>query len=69
MSKKRCKNCNTKLKLISFECPCSNEKKIYCSKCRLPENHDCKFDFTCLENKESLKESLVKVEYEKVIRI
>ena len=65
--KERCYHCNTRLTHIKWDCKCSTKK--FCSKCRLPENHKCAYDFTNEENKLSLKESLVKVVHEKIIRI
>lgn len=67
--KLRCKYCNSKLKIISFDCECSNGKKIFCTKCRLPENHKCNIDYTSEKQKQNLKESLIEVKYEKVIQI
>jgi len=42
--KKRCcfEGCNVKLKLSDMPCRC---KYIYCSKHRLPEQHNCSFNF------------------------
>jgi predicted nucleic acid binding AN1-type Zn finger protein len=52
--------CNTKLKLTDFDCRCSNR---FCMKHRLPESHDCSYDF------KKDKINLVKVVAEKVIKI
>ena len=43
-SRKRCKfaGCRVKLKLTDTECRCKN---IYCGKHRLPETHDCLYDY------------------------
>tara|TARA_X000000950_G_C13573849_1_gene520711 strand:+ start:109 stop:411 length:303 start_codon:yes stop_codon:yes gene_type:complete len=35
------KGCKKRLKIINIECRCKNR---YCSKHRLPENHNCKWD-------------------------
>ena len=37
-----CFYCDKKLKLIHYKCKCKN---LYCVKHRLPQSHDCKFDF------------------------
>lgn len=37
----RCATCNKKT-LMTFECKCN---KIFCNKHRMPEDHDCTFDF------------------------
>jgi predicted nucleic acid binding AN1-type Zn finger protein len=52
--------CNTKLKLTDFNCRCSNR---FCMKHRLPESHDCSYDF------KKDKINLVKVVAEKVSKI
>lgn len=39
----KCNSCQKKIKgLMEFKCKC---EKIVCQKCRLPENHNCQFDF------------------------
>ena len=40
--KKRCPICKKKLKLTDMECRCGN---IYCIEHRLPEAHNCTFDY------------------------
>ena len=65
--KSRCYYCKKKLGHIKWNCKCVINN--FCSKCRLPENHECRFDFSSEENKIALKESLVKIEHEKVIKI
>ena len=37
----RCSKCNKK-SMIVFSCTC---KKIFCTKCRMPEDHGCTFDY------------------------
>lgn len=42
----KCAVCNKKLKMVELtigKCRCDG---FYCSKHRLPESHDCKYDFT-----------------------
>jgi hypothetical protein len=44
-----CSHCNKrKISLIPFTCKCNDMLKL-CSKCRLPEDHNCKFDFMKVE--------------------
>lgn len=42
--KLRCCVCHSKLGLLPFKCKCSSEKH-FCIKHRLPETHNCSFDF------------------------
>lgn len=68
-SKPRCsyEGCNKKLKLTDMECSCQQR---YCQLHRLPEDHNCNFDFVKKE-KELLKKKLLseKTVADKVIRI
>ena len=65
-SKPRCHKCNKKLKLVgTWTCECLNK---YCTKCRFPENHDCTFDYAT-KQKISLKNQLVEIKPEKIIKI
>ena len=66
MPKTKCFHCGKKIGVIKFECKCSTLK--LCSKCRLPENHNCQFDYVN-ENKIKLNDKLVKVDFKKVIEI
>ena len=66
MPKSKCFHCGKKIGVIKFECKCSTLK--LCSKCRLPENHNCQFNFK-EENRVRLEEKLVKVEFAKVVKI
>ena len=45
INKKRCFKCNKKLPLIPFSCKCEN---FFCSKCRMPEDHNCNFNWKIL---------------------
>ena len=65
ITKKKCFNCNKKIEIMEYNCKCD---KIFCVKCRMPEAHNCSFDFK-KEGKELLRDSLVKVTNEKVIKI
>jgi hypothetical protein len=64
---KKCVYCKSKLKIVHYNCRCSDSKK-FCSKCRLPENHECDYDFQT-NSKKILQKELIKVEYEKIIKI
>tara|TARA_B110000027_G_scaffold92431_1_gene97715 strand:- start:486 stop:728 length:243 start_codon:yes stop_codon:yes gene_type:complete len=65
-SKPRCHNCNNKLKLVgTWTCECLNK---YCTKCRSPETHDCKFDYAG-KQKDLLRNQLVEIKHEKIIKI
>ena len=65
MGKKKCFHCNSKLKLISYTCNCKNN---FCAKCRLPESHNCTFNYKS-EGKENLQKKLIKVEADKITKI
>ena len=41
-NKKKCFSCSKKLGLLGIECKCGY---VYCNGHRLPESHDCDFDF------------------------
>jgi hypothetical protein len=38
----RCYQCNIRVGLLGFECSCNH---LFCSKHRLPENHQCDIDY------------------------
>lgn len=59
------KDCKKKLGTIKFTCHC---KLNFCSKHRLPENHNCQFDYVS-EGKKKLKENNPVVVKPKVIQI
>ncbi len=67
-TKQRCcnKNCIKKIKLTDYPCKCN---KIYCINHRLPEEHDCDFNFkqTFDEIEKIVKE--LKVIPEKTVKI
>jgi hypothetical protein len=56
----KCFNCSKKLHAVHFKCKC--EEKL-CVNCRLPEVHDCKYNY------EKLKVNLIKIVGSKVIII
>jgi len=62
MTKQRCFNCNKKTGIMVFSCKCVEN---FCSKCRYPEEHLCKFDYKNYE-KNLLKKRLVKVVAKKI---
>ena len=52
-----CSNCNKrKLPLLPFTCEC-NDKLQLCTKCRMPEDHNCKYDFKSEARKKLEKEN------------
>ena len=63
--KPRCFNCRKKLGILNYKCKCNNN---FCSKCRLPETHECNYDYKT-EGRQQLKKRLVKVKAEKIIKI
>ena len=63
--KKKCFDCNKKLGLLDYSCKCSN---FYCIKHRLPETHNCKFDYQ-KEGKEIIIKNNPLVICEKIIKI
>jgi hypothetical protein len=65
MGKQRCFKCKKKTGIMAHTCKCN---LIFCIKCRLPEQHNCTFDFKT-EGKELLEKNLVKVEAKKVEKI
>ncbi len=63
---KKCDHCNKKIKGMVHQCACDFKK--LCAKCRLPENHNCSFDFQ-KQQKDNLEKKLIKVEHKKVVAI
>lgn len=63
--KKRCYNCNKKIKLVEYACRC---EEIFCQKCRMPESHNCTFDYKN-NGKIQLAQNLPQVKCDKVIKI
>jgi len=61
----RCTNCNKKIGIICYKCRCSNN---YCIKCRMPESHNCKFDYKEF-GKNILNNNLPKIIGDKIIKI
>ena len=59
-------NCNKKLKPFSnYECKCLN---FYCNIHRLPESHDCTFNYKNLDKKCELIENMKCIK-DKVVKI
>lgn len=64
MTNNTCSICKNKLKLsetISNKCKCEN---LYCNNHKIPELHNCNYDYKSLN-----KKNLVKVEAEKITKI
>jgi AN1-type zinc finger and ubiquitin domain-containing protein 1 len=67
MGSKKCSFCKGKLGHVNYNCKC-NDTFRFCGKCRMPEVHDCNYDFKT-DGKKILQKQLVKVDYEKIIKI
>lgn len=63
--KNRCKECNKKIKMMSFECKCGN---FYCSKHRSNFDHKCSYDWKQDKLNELIKNN-PKVSTDKLNRI
>merc|ERR1712193_322954 len=50
--KNRCQVCNTKLGMMSFDCRCEG---LFCAKHRLPDDHECTFDFKSFDREKIAK--------------
>jgi len=59
----KCNHCKSKIGSVIFNCKC---EKQFCSRCRLPESHNCLFDYKLEEKR---KVSLVKVAGQKIVKI
>lgn len=64
----RCKICNAKLSLVECQiiCKCGN---LYCYKHRLPENHNCQFEFKPTDEENIKKAQDIRCVSEKVEKI
>ncbi len=60
--KKRCAKCNKKLGIVPFSCKCDN---FFCAKCRMPEDHQCTFDWK-KSYRDKLEKENPKIEADKV---
>ena len=65
IKKKKCKECKKKLTLLDYPCRCKN---FYCKIHRLPENHNCTFDFKTY-GQDILSKKNPKIISEKIIKI
>ena len=63
--KKRCPVCNKKLKLVNFKCKCD---KIFCALHRMPEQHNCLYDFKT-EGRDKIRKDNPRVVAEKIRKI
>jgi hypothetical protein len=53
----QCSHCNKrKLPLIPFTCKCNSNLQL-CTKCRMPEEHNCNYDFKTDARKKLEKEN------------
>ena len=56
----RCGKCNKKAGVVGFKCRCGT---VFCSIHRLPEEHDCNFDYKAMEREILIKKNpLVKAD-------
>ena len=65
MSKCSMERCSRKLSLIPFSCKC---EKDFCNIHRMPESHNCLFDYKT-EGRKYLEKQNISVTFEKVIKI
>ena len=63
--KRRCAICKKKLSILDFGCRCGN---LYCSVHRLPEQHNCSFDYEKM-GKDILDKNNPVVVNEKILKI
>jgi hypothetical protein len=66
MEHNKCDFCNKKAGVMPFSCRCDFKK--LCPKCRLPEKHNCKFDYKTTGKEEILKANPVVIA-DKLVRI
>jgi hypothetical protein len=60
-----CSICNKKVGLLSFTCKCGD--KIFCTQHRMPELHNCLFDFKKEHKERLIKENPIIIS-DKIIR-
>jgi hypothetical protein len=60
--KERCGYCEKKLNIINYKCKC---EKVFCSKCRMPEEHKCDYDY---KDRSELQKKLIKIVASKINR-
>ena len=66
MEHNKCDFCNKKAGVMPFSCRCDFKK--LCPKCRLPEKHNCKFDYKTTGKEEILKANPIVIA-DKLVRI
>jgi hypothetical protein len=66
MEYNKCDHCKKKAGVMPFSCRC--EFKKLCTKCRLPESHNCNVDYKKLGKEEILKANPVVIS-DKLVRI
>jgi predicted nucleic acid binding AN1-type Zn finger protein len=62
MAKSKCNKCKKKTGMMEFKCDCN---KIFCIKCRYPEEHNCDFNYN-IKGKDELKKQLIKISNNKI---
>lgn len=62
--KTRCYHCNTKLKIVNFGCKCQPDYR-FCTKCKMPEYHDCPINWK-QKYRETLNKTLPKIVFDKL---
>ena len=67
IKKNRCFVCNKKISILPFKCKC-HSKKVFCSLHRMPESHNCTFDFH-QDAKNKLELNNPKIEFGKFDKI
>jgi hypothetical protein len=60
---KKCKICNKKVGVVLYTCKCNTEY-IFCGKHKLPNNHECTFDFKEYYKKQ-ITQNNPKIEFDK----
>ncbi len=65
MEKIHCEYCNRKIGINGFDCKCGS---YFCIKHKFFKDHDCSFNYKT-HQREMLKESIIKIKKEKVIKI
>lgn len=63
--KKKCFSCNKKVGLLGTECKCCF---VFCNAHRLPESHNCSFDFR-EKGQKDLEKTVVKVSNGKIVKM
>ena len=62
---RKCALCQKKVGIFGVECRCN---LVFCTRHRLPESHQCSFDFKT-SGKNQLSKDLVKIQNNKIVTI